>query len=746
MKRVFVTGLGVVSGIGIGVEKNIAALKAGKHGMKRVTLFSTDLDVPVSEVKRSNDRLRQLLRLKPDNTYSRTTLLGMMAVKEALKDAQISPKQFYMGLVSATSVGGMDQSEQFYAAFKENPEKGRLRDVISHDCAASTEIISSYINAVGYATTISTACSSAANAIIHGARLISHGDLDTVVVGGTDALCRFTLNGFNSLMILDEKHCRPFDESCAGLNLGEGAGYLVLQAEGACQRTPYCELTGYANANDAYHQTGSSPEGDGPYLCMSQAIAMSGIDAKKIGYINVHGTGTPGNDASESRALQRIFGEHVPPFSSVKPFIGHTLGASQAIEAVYAALAISKGMIYPNLNFKQAMGTTGLIPETTFKEGLSIKHVLCNSFGFGGNDTSLLFSAARPLRAKREELLENYWCKPRFKKEAYITSTASIHPKQAVEGNSYLVADEPDYKSIILDANLRRRMSRIIKMGVACGTTCLGTTPPESIQGIITATGLGCLTDTEKFMNAIIDREERLLNPTPFIQSTFNTVGAQIAQLHQIRTYNMTFSHRALSFESALIDAMMKIDEGHDNLLVGAVDEVTPISHAIQQRLGLLKGVQAGEGAQFFLLSNKPNSTTSAKICDIDTYFLPPPPYNKWFRPELFSSPMAVGTHIRLMLIRNRLDFKKVDWFVTGENGSKEQEALYDKVYKYYFPHAKRSSFKDECGEYPTAMAYALHQVAVALEDPEHPAKIVVICNNYHHNDHSAILIKKHRP
>ncbi|WP_288360379.1 beta-ketoacyl-[acyl-carrier-protein] synthase family protein [uncultured Bacteroides sp.] len=419
--KIYVTGLGIVSGIGIGVSENIKALRQGKHGIGKVTLFPTALDVPVSEVKHNNEELKQLLGISPQRTVSRTALLGMVAAKEALEDAGLNqrtsryaqqpsqhiqqpPQQdsqqtqqdsqpLRIGFISATSVGGMDLSEHFYESFKENPKRGRLREVISHDCGASTELIASYLGINDFITTISTACSSAANAIMLGARMIKHGVLDAVVVGGTDALCRFTLNGFNSLMILDKAHCRPFDRSRTGLNLGEGAGYLVLQPESSLRRTPYCELSGYANTNEAYHQTGSSPEGDGAFLSMSEAIASSGISPEEIDYINVHGTGTPGNDASEGMALRRIFGEHVPPFSSVKAFIGHTLGASEGIEAVYSVLSLYKGMIYPNLNFTDAMPETGLIPETTFREGIPVRHVLSNSFGFGGNDSSLLFSA-----------------------------------------------------------------------------------------------------------------------------------------------------------------------------------------------------------------------------------------------------------------------------------------------------------------------------------------------------------------
>ncbi|MBP1612911.1 MAG: 3-oxoacyl-[acyl-carrier-protein] synthase [Bacteroidetes bacterium] len=395
--KVYVTGLGVVSGIGLGIEENMASMKMQKHGMDKITLFSTELDVPVSEVKQNNSELKERLSLPAKKCYSRTALLGMLAAKEALLDAQIDPASSRIGFISSTSVGGMDLSEHFYSQFKDNNHRGRLREIISHDCGDSTEQIAEYLGLKGFVTTISTACSSAANAIMLGARLIKSGYLDTVIAGGTDALCKFTLNGFNSLMILDKVHCRPFDDSRAGLNLGEGAGYLVLQSEKDCHKKPYCELSGYANANEAYHQTGSSPEGDGPFLSMSQALVSSQLLPKDIDYINVHGTGTPSNDFSESKAIKRIFGNQIPPFSSVKAFIGHALGASEGIEAVYSALSVSRGIIYPNLNFQKPIEGIGLSPETTFKEGLPIKHVLSNSFGFGGNNSSLLFSTTQKI-------------------------------------------------------------------------------------------------------------------------------------------------------------------------------------------------------------------------------------------------------------------------------------------------------------------------------------------------------------
>lgn len=391
--KVFVTGIGCVSGIGQDVAEHLCSFREGKDGLAPVTLFPTHHEVPVSEVKRSNRELKQQLGLPPNNTVSRTALLGMLAAREAWQDAGITRvASLRIGLVSSTSTGGMDLTESFYPLFRENPAHGRLRNVVSHDAADSTEQIAASLDITGFRTTISTACSSAANALMLAARMIRQGLLDVVIAGGTDALCKFTLNGFASLMILDKAPCRPFDETRAGLNLGEGAGYVVLQSEASLHKTPYCLLSGYANANDAFHQTASSSDGTGAYLAMKGALDKAGLQPDAVDYINAHGTGTPNNDASESAAIRRLFGESVPLFSSTKSFIGHTLGAAGGIEAVFSVLSVARGILFPNRNFAIPMRDTGLIPVSGYREGEAIRAVLSNSFGFGGNNASLLFS------------------------------------------------------------------------------------------------------------------------------------------------------------------------------------------------------------------------------------------------------------------------------------------------------------------------------------------------------------------
>ena len=388
---IVVKGVGLVSALGVGVEANLVAIGSGKSGISLTPqILRTSHRLPVGELPMTNEELHNLAGISPTEHLSRTALLGILAVREAIADANIDFSK-RVGLVSSTSVGGMDLTEHFFEEFIEDDSKGRLRDARMHDCAASTEAICRHCGINGYSTTISTACSSAANAVIIGAKLLRHNIVDYVVVGGTDALSAYTLNGFKSLMILDENPCRPFDASRTGLNLGEGAGYLVLQREEDADEC-YCHLAGYANRNDAHHQTASSTEGNGAYLAMSEALAMAGVKSQNVDYINAHGTGTGNNDASESAAFVRLFGENVPPFSSTKGFTGHTLAAAGGIEAVLSVLAIKHNSIYPNLNFTTPIEEFGLTPVRSFIKGAEVNCVLTNSFGFGGNCSSLLFT------------------------------------------------------------------------------------------------------------------------------------------------------------------------------------------------------------------------------------------------------------------------------------------------------------------------------------------------------------------
>lgn len=394
--RIFVTGIGIISAIGRNAREALESLRDSRSGIGPITHLDTihKAELPVAEVRLSNKELAEMTGVAEYQLTTRTTLLGVIAAREAAGHAGLDPsdKQFLTGIVSATTVGGMDQTEINFKNYQKGWPYNHF--IFTHDCSDSTEKIADDLGIRDYLTTISTACSSSANSVIHGAQLIRHGIVDRVLAGGTDALSKFTLNGFHALLILDKNPCKPFDKDRMGLNLGEGAAYLVLESErSASGKKVLCELKGYGNANDAYHQTGSSPDGLGPYLSMKEALEMSGLGPEAIDYINAHGTGTDNNDLTEGIAIEKIFAPHIPPVSSTKPLTGHTLGAAGAVEAVISIMALTHGMVFPNLNFRTRIPELSFDPVKELTKMNKVRNVLSNSFGFGGNDSTLLFSA-----------------------------------------------------------------------------------------------------------------------------------------------------------------------------------------------------------------------------------------------------------------------------------------------------------------------------------------------------------------
>lgn len=391
--KILITGIGIISAIGDNVEETIASFKQQKSGIGKITILDTKYrdDYVAGEIKYTNSELASILGLTPESNLPRTTLLGIKAANEACQQAKIHPESsLRTGLIAGTTVGGMDKTERYYYNLNQNTDF-----IKSHSCGSITDQIAEYLNISYFVSTLNTACSSSANAIMYGARLIQNEHLDRVIVGGFDSLSVFTINGFRSLYILSPEVCKPFDNNRTGLNLGEGSGFIVLESEKTIIKTgnnPICRLSGYANTNDAFHQTASSENGEGAYLCIKKALQKANLAPDSIDYINLHGTGTKNNDLSEGKALLRTFNNKIPPCSSTKSFTGHTLGASGGIEAVFSALSIQEKLIYPNLFFTNAMEELGINPVSSLIENSDIQHVMSNSFGFGGNDSSLIFS------------------------------------------------------------------------------------------------------------------------------------------------------------------------------------------------------------------------------------------------------------------------------------------------------------------------------------------------------------------
>lgn len=289
---------------------------------------------------------------------------------------------------------------------------------------------------------------------------------------------------------------------------------------------------------------------------------------------------------------------------------------------------------------------------------------------------------------------------------------------------------DPDYKSIISNANMRRRMSRVIKMGVSSALICLGNQADIALDGIITATGWGCLEDTEKFLNDMIKYDEGSLNPTTFIQSTFNTIGAQIALLLSAKAYNMTYVHRSLSLESALTDAMLLLNEGKQNVLVGAFDELTSSSFTTLRRLGIYRNCLAGEGVNFFLLGTDKTDTTLAQIKGLTTL------------PTGTNSDSVSESVIRFLSVYG-LHPSDLSLIALGKNGKLASDRIYDEVISILaLKDASVLLFKQTCGEYPTAMAFGLVKTVEQLSSNSEVGSYALLLNIDEAFGSSLILIQ----
>ena len=570
-----VAGYGIICAIGNDASAVLESLKAGRTGIGPMHyLQSVHKELPVGEVKLSNADMLRMLGQDETTIISRTVLMGAIAIRQALEQAGIATEGKRVVVINGTTVGGMDVTEHFFRQISE--EDDLLPLLKKHDCGSSTRQMADLAGlADAEVCTVSTACSSAVNAIILGSEMLKAGEADIVIAGGTEALSLFHLNGFNSLMILDKEQCRPFDKSRAGLNLGEGAAFVVLTRSlvKSEELRVKAYIRGYGNRCDAFHQTASSEDGEGAYLAMCDALQMAGLKPEDIHYINAHGTGTPNNDASESAAIRRVFGEEIPPVSSTKGFTGHTTSASGAIETVICILALRHQFLPANLGWKEQdeacikpYGNSKLI-NSKLKTGICTS-VLCNSFGFGGNDSALVISSV-PTGSSPEE--------SSFKSEQLAEATI-LSADGELDGQAlrqYISAGEARRMSLLMKASTLSSMQALREAGIEC---------PDAI---ITATAYGMLETSEKFLTDMLEQGEETLSPTLFMQSTHNTLSSAIAIRLKCHGYNMTYSQGSDSLRWALRDAKRLIETGKARtVLVGLHDEATPTLQNIFRRMG----------------------------------------------------------------------------------------------------------------------------------------------------------------
>ena len=402
MIRVAITGVGIVSALGASREETWTRMLAGECGVRPLTAFDAEgyrsrvaAEVPPAPIAA---KLTPLQRRR----WSRGDQFGVVAAAEALSDAgleegTVDPRRVGVFLGAGTS--DLIRNEVYHeTAQREGFGRARPSYAWNHFSSTPVDLIAERFGFEGPRLCIVAACASSTIAIGQAADAIRAGRVDAAITGGADALARLTFSGFNALRLMDPGPCRPFDRSRAGMNIGEGAGILVLEEMARARARGariYGELAGYGFGCEAYHPTAPEPGGRPVTAIIRRALDVAAIDPRDVDHVNAHGTATPQNDSAESRAFGAVFGARVRevPVTSVKSMIGHCLGAAGALEAAVLALSVARGVVPPTINHQETDPDCDVEVVANEAREQRIRCGISTSLGFGGNDAAIVIRA-----------------------------------------------------------------------------------------------------------------------------------------------------------------------------------------------------------------------------------------------------------------------------------------------------------------------------------------------------------------
>ncbi|MFZ0725331.1 MAG: beta-ketoacyl synthase N-terminal-like domain-containing protein [Desulfobacterales bacterium] len=557
--RIFIAGMGAVSPLGSGIEATRAALAAGGCYLAPLSLFDTpgSPPLPVGQVRLALD----------DPRLPRTHQLARIAADQAMAGIREAPDAVIVG----TTTGGMRTTEELLKKGVVDPAAFRW-----HAAGSVAEDIADRTGCTGIAMTVSTACSSGAVALKIAMEMLRTQKARRVLAGGVDGLCRLTYHGFNALKLIDSQGARPFGAGRRGMSVAEGAAMLLLVADDS--RQARAELLGADLSCDAYHPTAPHPEGRGAYAAMAAAIADAGLTVADIDLINLHGTGTPDNDAAEARAVNRLFGGFLPPMSSFKGAAGHPLAAAGALAAVAAGICIDAGLVPANTGAGRPDPELKLTPEPRPRRA-TVETVLVNSFGFGGNNAAVVVGSPR---VGRKEARHDGPGPMLVTSLACVTGAGTIDGTLArlATGGSCRGLPDPDEISALLPGQRVRRLKCLPRMVMALAEDARrrsGAT--EASAAIFFGTGWGALSETHAFLTGLFDTGERFPSPTDFIGSVHNAPAGQVAMMSGSTGANVTVTGGDASFEQALMAAgWLARRPGETSLVIGADEYHDPLS------------------------------------------------------------------------------------------------------------------------------------------------------------------------
>ena len=693
-----ITGMGIIAAPGFGMQEVWRAIEKGESGLRPLSLFKSPRygQVLVGEVRHG------LGELGAPKRGSRSDCLGWLAARQAIGSSKVDLRTCAdrAGVLLGTSVGGSFDSERFLTTLIKQ-KKMRVRPTRFHECSSAIEIIADDFGLCGPSMAVATACSSGALAIATAADLIMAGEADVMLAGGTDSLSRMTWGGFHSLLLVDSAGCRPFDANRAGMSLGEGAAVLVIEAEETAQKrgaTILARLTGWGASCDAHHATAPHPQGAGAVAAMQSALRRAGMEPGAINYVNAHGTGTRDNDVAEATALKIVFGQRVPPVSSTKRFFGHSLASSGAIEAAVCIEALRRGQMPPNIGFTTADAAIGIEPVRELKQA-ALTHVMSNSFGFGGNNTVLIFSrpdsAARPRPIRPRPLAVNGIG---VIGPGAVATRAIEPPLPAGDLLAHSCGNLAGAES--LSPNQRRRLNRMVQMALIAARRSHS---PDATKRVAVAmgTGMGCLEEGAVFIENLISKDENEPMPARFPGSVHNAPAAQIAIDQQARGANSAPTMGEISFECALWQGMSQLWTGEaDCALAGAVDELSKYVLSIGKRWDLwTEQTRPGEGA--VVANLVPLDSAGASFGKVAAVH-----FGRYQRP--FDGKREADW------IASKIDLGTIGAILTGAGGLPVLDAFYQAVVANLSARAVRKlehqTYKQQCGEFHAASAFGFSQ------------------------------------
>ncbi len=586
--RLWVTGVGLVTALGAGVEATWSRLVSGQRAIRSATLFETTgqrvgLVAQVADVELPTDPG------EPVGRWSRTSALALTAAKEAIRNAGLDVRRSRVGLVVGATTGGMFETEELLARLHGSPDlRGAFGEMRCHPLMATGDRLDETLGPFVRVRSLSSACSSGANALVVAACWLLSGEVDAVVAGGTDGLCRLTLSGFNALGVIDPEPCRPFDRRRRGTNLGEGSGFLVLEhASGARRRgaLPVAELAGWALGSEAHHITNPAPDAAVVAGLIGRALARAGRSPSDVDYVNAHATGTPASDVTEATALKHALGIEARriPVSSCKAQIGHTLGAAGAIEAAVAALVVQRRTLVPTAGLEQPDPACDLVhvPHVGV-EVPRMRAVLSNAFGFGGMDTVLVLSDPELLgqrgRGEPASVSVPSWGSA---EPAVVTGVAVFGPcgllgasecarlVDARGGADGAVDAEP-----LLDPFRSRRLDRTARLGaVVVARAAADAAASLAEAGTVLGNAFGNVDESAAFMHRVLERGPRSASPAEFPNLVPSSPVGHVTIYGGSHGPAFAVTDLATSGESAFAQAVELVNSGEGSLVIAGAAE-----------------------------------------------------------------------------------------------------------------------------------------------------------------------------